>query len=289
MDSVNDIQDAEISFIFEDARNEIDQVKVQAKDQKKKIIIKTAKRLEGKIPTATISMEIVIQLRGKVSERFIRECLDEKYKQKSRVDNAKKQQKHHQQRQKELKLAVVTPLNPEIQKEEKVEDDENKQVIILEANGRTAFCKNEDEPSSTTNTDAHTIIDRIFDQPSHQSYQDLKSKKHIDRNHEPAECHSCQELYDENLQLKEALEKSSLLITADKMVTVSPVSTYNNEVDTASDILPFEFFMFYKELQKHMAPLYQKMGERAKIWFNGKINTKTGVVIYSTLGRVIQQ
>jgi len=42
------------------------------------------------------------------------------------------------------------------------------------------------------------MTDKNFDKPYHrlksQQDPDLKSKKHIDRNHEPAECHSCQEL-----------------------------------------------------------------------------------------------
>jgi hypothetical protein len=62
-----------------------------------------------KIRTDTICVEIVNQLRGQVSDRFIRECLDEKYKQKVRVENARKQQS---KKDKETdKLAAVTPLN----------------------------------------------------------------------------------------------------------------------------------------------------------------------------------
>jgi hypothetical protein len=50
-----------------------------------------AKDLEGKIPTDTISVEIVNQLRGRVSQQFIHNCLEMKYKQKHRIENAKKQ------------------------------------------------------------------------------------------------------------------------------------------------------------------------------------------------------
>ncbi len=98
------------------------------------------------------------------------------------------------------------------------------------------------------------MTDRGFDQPSYQlkSQQYLKSKKQIDHNHEPAEYHSCQVLFDENLQLKEALQKSSQLITANKMVTSPTVPSYDNCVDTSSDILPFEFSMFYNDIQIHM-------------------------------------
>ncbi len=93
------------------------------------------------------------------------------------------------------------------------------------------------------------------------------------------QCHSCQVLFDENLQLKEALQKSSQLITANKMVTSPTVPTYDNCVDTSSDILPFEFSMFYNDIQIHMNALFQKTGDNGRVWFSGKINTKTGVVV----------
>ena len=91
MQKVKETLDAEISPLFDNAREKLDKTDKLAKETKKQIIIDLAKNLEGKIPTDTISMEIVNQLRGQVSERFIHECLDEKYKQKVRVDNARKQ------------------------------------------------------------------------------------------------------------------------------------------------------------------------------------------------------
>jgi hypothetical protein len=44
----------------------------------------------------SICIESVTRLRGKVSSRFICECLDEKYKQKYRVENAKRQKSHNE-------------------------------------------------------------------------------------------------------------------------------------------------------------------------------------------------
>jgi len=57
-----------------------------------------AKDLEGKVPTDTISIEIVNQLRGRVSERFVHICLDNKYKQKYRAENAKKRKSKEQEK-----------------------------------------------------------------------------------------------------------------------------------------------------------------------------------------------
>jgi hypothetical protein len=132
LDSVEKTYDAEISLLFEGAREELRKEDARSKDEKKQIITDLAKSLEEKkITTDTISVEIVNQLRGQVSERFIRECLPEKYKQKVRVDNAKKQQKG---RQKERNLAAVTPLNQVIQ-----EDEEGKEAVIIDVDGRLSL------------------------------------------------------------------------------------------------------------------------------------------------------
>src|SRR6476646_9552747 len=106
-------QDEEISYLFENARSKLDKIHAQA-EKEKKIVKEVAKDLEGKIPIDTICIEIVNQLRGRVSERFIRECLEEKYKQEHRVDNARKQKKRRQEEQeKNENLAALTPLNNE--------------------------------------------------------------------------------------------------------------------------------------------------------------------------------
>jgi pimeloyl-ACP methyl ester carboxylesterase len=46
-------------------------------------------------------------LRGKVSERLIHHCFDDKYKQKQRLENARKQKKLHSTGD----LAAIVPLN----------------------------------------------------------------------------------------------------------------------------------------------------------------------------------
>jgi hypothetical protein len=42
-------------------------------------------------------------------------------------------------------------------------------------------------------------------------------------------------------------------------------STYENDMDTSNDILPFEFFVFYKELQKYMASIFQSKSDSRKV------------------------
>ena len=82
-------------MLFDDARIKADKTDEQAKKEKKNIVKDLARDLEGKIPLETICIEIVNQLRGRVSERFIRESLEDRYKQEYRAENAKKQKKRH--------------------------------------------------------------------------------------------------------------------------------------------------------------------------------------------------
>ncbi|MFZ0513106.1 MAG: hypothetical protein WAM14_15965 [Candidatus Nitrosopolaris sp.] len=84
----------EISLCFQAAIKKLDKVDADAKKEKTHIVQDLSKALEGKISTDRIAIEIVHQLRGKVSERLIHDCLDEKYKEKHRVENARKQRKH---------------------------------------------------------------------------------------------------------------------------------------------------------------------------------------------------
>jgi hypothetical protein len=98
----------EVTAIFEWTRLEIDKITPFVNWKKQKIIKETALKLEGKIPTGTIAMEILKRLHGIVSERLIRNCLDEKYKVKYRSDNAKKQKKKNND------LAAKKPLSREM-------------------------------------------------------------------------------------------------------------------------------------------------------------------------------
>jgi hypothetical protein len=103
-----------LSAVFEEAKSKLDSIDIRAKNEKKQVIVQLAKDLEGKVPTHTISIEIVNQLRGRVSERFIHECLDEKYKQKYRAENARKRRnKEEEKGNQENNLAALPLLNRE--------------------------------------------------------------------------------------------------------------------------------------------------------------------------------
>jgi hypothetical protein len=302
-DSTND---KEISNLFEDAKDKIDKVEGQATEKKKQVITNLAKELEGKIPqTDTICIEIVNQLRGKISERFIRECLDEKYKQKIRAENAKKQKQQEKEYKISDKLAAVTPLNQaEKEQEVKEEGQENKEVIIVDTDGKTFAEKKEIE--SFIDKDNLNTKDENFDklhyglqqldqqklQHHHQQQGKEKSpmqelKKEITNNNE-LECPSCQQLYIEKLELNEALQKATVFNTAEK-ITPSLSALNDNYIDKTNDIIPFEFRRPFRELRISLAEIFKKTGDCGKVWINGKINIKTREIISFNFGLFSQR
>jgi len=260
--------EAETSLLFEDAIEKIEKVDIQANESKKQIIINLAKNLEGRIPTDTISMEIVKQLYGRVSKRFIHQCLDIKYKQKVRVYNARKQR--HLKYKVIGKLGVVTPLKQAVEEEE--ED-----VIVDASDNISIEDADRNEPSTTI--DFSVMTDKTIASVSNQQEHGLNEKT----DHSLEEYSSYQELRNETREV--ALEKASQFVTADKMViTEVSANTHDNEMDKS--ILHFEFPMHYKDLQNHMDLLFKSSSNDEEVWFNGKIDKKTEKVISSNFGRM---
>jgi hypothetical protein len=148
-----------------------------------------AKDLEGKVPTDTISIEIVNQLRGRVSERFIHECLDNKYKQKYRAENAKKRKSKEEEKGNGQNLAAVALLNHETKR----------RVIVIDSEGRSGLEDGDKSPkqdaSDNVLEDARTTTAKArslqlavkqedeINQPedlakrNHQSNQDIESHR----------------------------------------------------------------------------------------------------------------
>jgi hypothetical protein len=104
----------EISTCFEAAIKKLDKVESDAEKKKSEIVRELARDLEGKMPTDEIAAEIVHQLRGRISERRIYECLEgeqyAKYKKKHRVENARKRQGRKDQ----AELAAEPQLKEEV-------------------------------------------------------------------------------------------------------------------------------------------------------------------------------
>lgn len=264
----------EVSLLVEDAIGKLDKVDAQAKDQKRQIVVDLAKSLEGKIPTDTICMNMVDQLHGRVSERFIRECLEEKYKQKIRVDNARKQ-KRQPESIVDNNLAVIPPLNAVVETDE---------ITILELDDPMPPSNNDDEDKkSTTSVIDASTADISIVESSYQLQEQEKLK--YQNNSKINECSSCKDLYYKNLELEEALEKSNQMITADKLASVD---TYGIVEDTDNQILRFEFPIKFDDVRRNMAILIPNTGINGNIWFCGEINKNTGKVVSSRIGRLSQ-
>jgi signal recognition particle GTPase len=65
----------EISACFEAAIKKLDKVDSDANKKRSEIVQELARDLEGKMPTDEIAAEIVHQLRGRIGERRVYECL----------------------------------------------------------------------------------------------------------------------------------------------------------------------------------------------------------------------
>lgn len=249
-----------IDSLFEDARQKLAIVDENAKELKKNIVVDLAKKLEGKIATETICIEIVTQLQGQVSERFICECLDEKYKQKNRVENAKKQKKKNQE---EEKLAAVAPLKQvENEEDEKLKD---KEVIVTDIDGRTISYyqnKGDDRPSSTS-VDTSSLTEEGFIQPSYKSQKKKEQEKPINRSNP--------------LAITSDVHKTEIAVEAQS----SDPSYYNDE-----EIIFFEFPIDRIELQNHLNS--NEKNTDGKIWFNVILDLKTSDIISANIGRQYQ-
>jgi hypothetical protein len=263
LEYIKESRDQEIDSIFDYARDKLAKVDENAKEQKKKIVIDLAKRLEGKIPIETISIEIVNQLRGQVSQRLIHEILPEKYKQKHRVENAKKQKKIQKD---ENKLAAVAPLK---QAEEHQEDEElkNKEVMVTDIDGRTILYyqnKDEDRPSSTA-IDTSSLTEGGFSQSSYNAKKNKEQEQPIEK---------------PNQLTVTSTDMGNTEIVADAS---SSQMSYSND----KDILSFEFSLSRKDVQSYLDS--SKSNTDDKVWLNVKVDLKTGKAIFATTGRQYQE
>ncbi len=273
--------DTLISMLFNDARDKLEKIDAHEKQQKKQIVVELAKSLEGIIPTDVICMKIINKLLGRVSERFIRECLDEKYKQKPRIENARKQKKQHYLEDKEgiEKLAAVTPLNQSL---------ENDKIILVAAHGEQELSQSEVENNEKpySEMDTNSTEENIKSLPHKLSYQKEIEQQLGPKNKPiiPNECPSCIELSYKNNQLREALGKLNQFTSADKMKNAKDA---NKDVNTANNIVDFEFCEPLGELCNYLESLFQ-LGNSESVWFSGKIDTSTGKVVSSGYGRTRQ-
>jgi len=276
--------DADITRLFEDARDKLERVEANSKRQKKQIVVDLAKSLEGKVPTDTISMEITNQLRGQVSEGFVRQCLEEKYKQKTRVKNALKQQKKQQPQQEPNPiddLAKVTTLN---------QDAEKKDVIILDAEGRSMLQAEEEDDGDEEEEieDNHSPVANVPSTTKNRPFSNPEEQQH----EEPEDTYDY-DCLDNGAVLKDSEQDKEIeeLCQSSGQGEIGDISNHNDKPCVPEgDILNFEFCMLNGTVRKYMTPTYKNSGgDSGKIWFSGKINRNTGKIVHASLGRINEQ
>jgi hypothetical protein len=77
-----------VAKLFENARNQLKRIEERKQTDVRVVIEELAQDLENEgFPTDMICEEMSLQLRGYCSSRYIRECLEEKYKNKRKVKN----------------------------------------------------------------------------------------------------------------------------------------------------------------------------------------------------------
>ena len=297
----------EILSLCNEAIEQIRKVDANSKRQKKQIIIELAKNLEGKIPSNTISIEIVNQLRGLVSESFIHKCLDIKYKDNRRSQNAKQQNKHQSI---ELETKLENLLDEEEDDEKMktetapvVDDDGNnpalpvaldpepkKEVIVVGSSGQMLIQKdnennqsdddaNEPNPNLTGNQSSGNGVATREDPLCNGQ----RPEQQLDDDHDDldlAECSNCRRLMSKNFELEAALLKSTKFTTAYK-IDAAKDSDENN-------ILQIQLPLTYRPLQEYMAKLFPTIGSNGKVWLNLEIDKNKGKVLEINFGKIDQ-
>ncbi len=264
--------------MFEEARRRIERIKVNTEQQKKQVVKELAKSLEEKIPTDTICIEITNQLRCKVSESFVRQCVEDKYKQSYRVKNAKKQKKGQMEQTAAYNDKILVPLPPLNQE---VENDE---VIVVEANGQALIQRDRDNDDDNNTTEDmafqnigdHALKEKTSTSISNQFHQKEQQSQVANENDimKVEECPGCKMLHSENLELKEALQATQFS-TGYK---IKDNSIKYDEETTENKIMDFEFCKTYLDLSNYIRPFFP-LGNKTMIWFSGKIDTVNGKVI----------
>lgn len=172
---------------------------------------------------------------------------------------------------------------PKVEEEDK---QHTKEVVLVGVDDKEYQKTEEDEKPYKTATEDDPnafITGKISQSPfSPQLEQEHRIEEHEDHFDSELEDPSLNDI-DESKVLEKRFEKSNHLTAA--VAGVSSICTHDNN----KDVLSFEFFVYFNELQKHMASLFQSTSGNRIVWFSGKIDKKIGRVISSNFGRLNQQ
>lgn len=261
-------KEKDIVLLVENAIHKLKGVKEYTEKENKQVVCNLAKDLEGIIPMGTICMEIISRLHDHLSSRTIRKYLDEKYKVKSRVENARKQKTG------QSSLAALGPLN-------KVSD-----TVVIDGRDKISF---QEGNNQQTNQPSEVYVGE--DNVSIRSVAQIESLSSTEQNPSSicqdntglTKCLGCIDKEERIKELEEAFENVQQFTAADKMRPAADAETENLKEMLEE---PIEFEVSKKELE--IRNYINKIIYPGAIWFNGRIDRKSGKIIYFGLGRLDQ-
>ena len=214
-------------------------------------------------------------------------CLpDEKYKEKRRVENARKQKRHENTKD----LAVRVPLNHRQEK-----------VVVIDTFGNEMAGL---QPS----------VIKAADHDNDKEIISQNSRRYV------AKCEHCQIKDSKIEQLEEALRKTAQMTPADQIAELrdNEIIHLQKELDRRTQELAdktceyaklseklrhqkdenintanvaetktgdFEFALLLGDVKYHMAELYPRIGDAGKVWFSGKLDKDGGKIVSIRFGR----
>ena len=236
----------------------------------KLVIIKIAENLEieEKVPLYEISSLTAKILIGIVTERYVTKCLDNKYKNIIRSNNAKQQNKIKSINiTSQPVLAEPVPLNPETEEKKTISISKDDQITF-----ESAGDKLRPNPKEISMID----IDLVKSSPLQTVDESGKKLNDLNKNNlikNPI--NSAQQ--EEIRQLREALRKS-----------IHSKSTNKIEKDSENDvhIVEGEFSMIFDRMQKYLADIFPKIGSHGDVWQKFSYDLEKKAVIHSDFGRL---
>ena len=212
-------------------------------------------------------------------QELIRNCLDAKYKEKHRAENARKQKRHEDTED----LAALVPLN-----------DRQEKVVVIDTFGNEMAGP---QPS----------VIKAVDHDNDKEIISQNSRRYV------AKCEDCQ-IKDSTIeQLEEALRKTTQMTPADQIAEhrddkiIQPkneldirtqeladmtsqyaklsekLSRQKDENTNAANVpetnsVDFEFSLLLGDVKYHIAALYPQIGDAGKVWISGKFDKDNGKI-----------
>jgi hypothetical protein len=203
------------------------------------------------------------------SKRTILDALPEEAKNKEKQKAGRLRQKEHN--------SAAFSAAPALEQEEK-------KIVVAAVQGKSV---EEDTPlTSDINTSGRSLSeDNTANSNSIQAH--LQHHKAIS---DLKECSSCQELQAENIELRDALRKATILTTVDQINKSSSSSDKDIQLENStSNISDFEFSLPLESVRKYIIRSFNVYKIKDQIWFNGKIDKITGNIISAYPGRISER